>query len=123
MGINADIICGVDLTKEKDRQAFFKYVETHKPLVIIGSPPCTSMGGWSKYNRTMHRETWQQSRKLGEQLANLFAKVCLLQMAGGRHWILENPLGSDLFRLPPWQELSPFAHKVVVHQCPATFMG
>jgi len=65
----------------------------------------------------MHAETWKAKRKTGEDIANLFASICLLQMAGHRHWILENPVGSDLFKLKAWQELEPFAHKVVVHQC------
>ena len=65
----------------------------------------------------MYPEAWTKQRDLGEKLANLFASVCVLQMAGGRHWILENPLGSDLFKLKAWEELRPFAHKVVVHQC------
>ena len=42
-GMNADIICGIDLTTDKGRRILFKYVEQHKPLVIIGAPPCTSM--------------------------------------------------------------------------------
>ena len=116
-GLNADIICGIDLMKEKDRATFIKYVEQHKPLVIIGAPPCTAMCGWSHYNRTMHKETFDKNRKIGENIANLFAKICLLQMTGRRHWLVENPLGSDMFRLKAWLELEPFAHKVVVHQC------
>ena len=116
-GINADIICGIDLSKAADRETFIKYVERHKPLVIIGAPPCTAMAGWSHYNSKMHRETYMENRKRGEALANFFAKICLLQMAGHRHWIVENPHGSDLFKLPSWRELEPFAHKVVFHQC------
>ena len=50
-------------------------------------------------------------------LANLFAKICLLQMIGKRHWLLENPRGSDLFKLASWKELEPFAHKAKFHQC------
>ena len=99
-GMNADIVCGIDLSKSKDRETFIKYVEQHKPLVIIGAPPCTALGGWSRYNSRMHKETYDRNRKLGEALANFYAKICLLQMAGKRHWIVENPHGSDLFRLP-----------------------
>ena len=116
-GMNADIICGIDLTTEKGRRILFKYVEQHKPLVIIGAPPCTSMAGWSHYNRSMNAETFNRNRRIGEELANLYAKLCLLQMAGGRHWLLENPLGSDLFRLKSWKEIEPYAHKVSFHQC------
>ena len=75
------------------------------------------MAGWSRYNRVARNKTYEESRKLGEVSANLCAKVCLLQMTGKRHWLLENPLGSDFFKLKAWKELEPFAHKVVVHQC------
>ena len=116
-GMNADIICGIDLTTDKGRRILFKYVEQHKPLVIVGAPPCTAMAGWSRYNRTMNAGTFSRNRRIGEELANLYAKICLFQMSGGRHWILENPLGSDLFRLKSWKEIEPFAHKVTFHQC------
>ena len=75
------------------------------------------MAGWGHYTRRMNAETFKRNRRTGEELANLYAKLCLLQMAGGRQWLLESPLGSDLFRVKLWKETEPFAHKVSFHQC------
>jgi len=98
-GKNFDLVTGGDLTNSVHAKHLFDYIEIHKPLVIIMAPPCTSMGGWAKINKHQFPETYAAKRRIGEALANLCAKVMEIQLVKGRHFVLENPRGSEIFHL------------------------
>jgi hypothetical protein len=104
-GCNFDIAMNVDLTKTSDIQGLFHYLKVHKPRVIIAGPPCTSFGGWSFLNRIKHPATWLATRKIGELLANITAYACNMQLDRGDHFLVENPLGSEMWTMPAWRNL------------------
>ena len=53
-------------------------------------------------------QTWQQSRRVGETLANFAAKVVMTQAAAKRYWLIENPDASDIFDLPSFTKFWQF---------------
>ena len=56
-GASMDLTTGWDFTREEDREEARRYVEEHKPRVLIGSPACTmlstlqNLSGWDQENR------------------------------------------------------------------------
>ena len=73
--------------------------------MITMGPPCTSFGSWSHLNRVKYRKTWEESRRIGEALANFAVAVAMKQLSCGRHFLIENPRGSEIFRLPSFERL------------------
>ncbi len=49
-----DLTCGWDCTRMSDRLAAIRHLETAKPLLLIGSPPCTEY--------TLLRQNWSTRR-------------------------------------------------------------
>ena len=54
-------------------------------------------------------------------LGFLAGMVAWKQLTEGRHFISENPAGSKLYDLPPWQQIAtdPRVHYTIMHQCAA----
>ena len=119
VGHNFDIRCGIDLTKEEERHKLMKYIDIHKPLCIVMSPPCTAFANWSRFNKVHNSATWQRSRNIGEVIAEFCAEVIVKQLSGGRHFFLEQPKGSDMFMLPCLTQIrkSGKIHTVDFPQC------
>ena len=76
-----------------------RYLFIWKPLVVVMCPPCAGFGHWSHLSRYIHPETWGKFRKVGECLAAFAAKVCWVRLNCGRHSLVEDLAGSELFRL------------------------
>ncbi len=104
-GANMDIVSGVDLTKQEHARRLLEYIDVHKPFVVVMGPPCTTFSSWSHFNRVMNPSDFQVKRVIGEKLANLSALVARRQLEAGRHFLLENPRGSELFKLPSMVKL------------------
>ena len=104
-GANADIVCGIDFMKQDHVHVIIDYVDKHRPCVAIMAPPCTAMGGWSRYNRVVNYHSWKATFATGEQIAATCALMAKRQEQHGNHWLLENPLGSDFFHFSPWRPL------------------
>ena len=96
-GKNFDLISGHDLTTKASQEALYHYIQQHKPAVIIMGPLCTAFGGWSRLTRYTNPEGFWQKRRIGEKLANLCAPIAAYQIDHGRHFVCENPAGSELF--------------------------
>ena len=104
-GIDVDLVTGFDMMKKDQREQVMEYIDIHKPFLIIMGPPCTSFGSWSHLNRKKYRKTWEESRVIGDVLANFVAAVAMKQLPCGRHFLIENPRGSEIFLLPSFQRL------------------
>ena len=104
-GQNFDIVTGADLTKYHNQQVLLNYIRQHRPLVIVMGPPCTAFSSWSHINQYNAPNTYTASRQTGETLARLAARVASVQLEQGRHFIIENPRGSEMFRLPAFRAL------------------
>ena len=68
-------------------------------------PPCTAFSNWSHLNRVTNYETWKRSHVKGKVLADFAAEIALLQLQYNRHFIIENPAGSEIFSLPSFKRL------------------
>ena len=104
-GRNFDVVSGCDLSVWANQEEMIRYITVHRPLVIIGGPPCTSFSSWSRYHRRVNPESFDRSRAIGEKLANLMARIASMQIVSGRFFLIENPKSSDLFKLPSFQKL------------------
>ena len=104
-GPSFDLNVGIDLTSHEEVNLLWRYLERHRPKVVIAGPPCTSFGAWSRINRHKSYDTWVKSRRIGELLANLTAEICWYQLQHYRHFVVENPLGSEIWQLRSFVEL------------------
>jgi hypothetical protein len=104
-GSNFDVVVGCDLTVDSNVRLLLQYIDQHKPTVVVGGPPCTAFGSWSRYNRVHAPESYAERRRVGVKLAEVFCRVARLQAQAGRFWLCENPAGSELFKLPCFEEL------------------
>ena len=73
-----DLRTGFDLAKSADQRLVIKYLNDHKPFVVILAPLCTSFGFWSHLNRVLHPATWSDTRRVGELLVTFAARVVRL---------------------------------------------
>jgi hypothetical protein len=124
-GRTFDLVTGGDLTNPIHVKHLLDYIHKHKPLVIVMAPPCTAMGGWANINKVKWPESFDKKRKIGEALAELCAVVINIQLSAGRHFLLENPRGSDLFRLPQLAAIfaSGYVKTVNFPQCTLGLVG
>ena len=63
------------------------------------APPCTPFGALSQVNRVHNREAWLKSLAIGETIAKFCSELAFTQLRHHRHFLLENPRGSELFKL------------------------
>ena len=105
-GVNFDICCGFNLGKARDRELVKEYVATRKPLVAVMAPPCKGFGQLQHVNKAIHHDTWHRTRAEGISLAQFCAEIARIQCVAGRHFVLEQPSGSDMFAMPVWEQLA-----------------
>ena len=97
---------GIDLLDEGQEKAFWLYMHNFLPLIAIIATPCTGLKGWSAINRVKNHATWLKSRATSIPLGELGSEVALFQLEGGREFLSENPLGSDLYHLDGWRTVA-----------------
>ena len=82
--------------------------------LLFGSPTCTPWGGharsWDENNRAEQRQA--QGRTL-----DFLCAACAIQLCLGRHFVLENPHGSDIWTESALRHLTAIIHKTVLDQC------
>ena len=82
--------------------------------LLFGSPTCTPWGGharsWDENNRAEQRQA--QGRTL-----DFLCAACVIQLCLGRHFVLENPHGSDIWTESALRHLTANIHKTVLDQC------
>jgi len=74
-GTNFDVVCRVNLTDPVNEHRLLSYVTRHKPLVVVGGPPCSAVASWSRYNRIHNPVGYAKTRHTGLKLARVFARV------------------------------------------------
>jgi len=99
-GLNFDVIVGFDLLKPADVRGMWRYLRQTVPLVISLATPCTGLAGWAPINAARGSEVHHQNRQTSLQLGHLGGQIALWQLQNGRHFLAENPRGSELFKLP-----------------------
>ena len=82
--------------------------------LLFGSPTCTPWGGharsWDEENRAEQRQA--QGRSL-----DFLGAACVIQLCLGRHFVLENPHGSDIWTESALRHLTAKLNKTVLDQC------
>jgi hypothetical protein len=101
-GPNFDLVCGCDLTKHDEQQAFWRYQQQSRVLVVIMSPICSPFGGWSHMNRNLYPTSWKKNLDYALVLAVFCGKAALSQYQLQRHWMNEQPRNSDMYSYDPW---------------------
>ena len=116
-GINFDLTCGFNLRNQKHVQLLIQYVDEFKPVVVVMAPPCTGLKGWAGVNRVVNPEGHARSVENSTALGKLAAAIAARQLNAGRHFVAENPRGSQLWQLPEWQHLLPRVARCTFDQC------
>eukprot|EP00435_Cladocopium_sp_Y103_P048141 s730_g14.t1 len=116
-GVNFEMMCGVDLSKQADVQYLFAYIRRNKPKVVLLAPPCRGYSKWGHLNRKINPEAGVESQKLSVPLARLSGDVAIEQLNNQRHFFVEQPHGSGLYQEPPWLKLKDFMYTAVFDQC------
>ena len=71
------------------------------------APPCAAFFQWPQCNRLnpAARRTWLRTRVTGMRLAKLSADVARFQREHGHFFVVENPYGSEMWKLPFWESI------------------
>ena len=113
VGNNFDIVLGFDMLNPQEVQEFWKYMFQTQPYVVIMSPPCTGLAGFSGLNRIVNPDGWHASREVSLPLGDLAGHIAAYQLQVNRHFLCENPQGSELYILPSWMPVSNHSNLVV----------
>merc|ERR1712015_449690 len=84
-----DITTGWDFRRLEDRDKAKKYLEQHKPRLLIGSPMCASFSPLQRFNPQTAQRTrkWEENRRHIEFVADLYRQ----QVVAGRHFLHQHP--------------------------------
>ena len=84
-----------DFSRKSDRQEALRYVKEQKPSWIVGSPPCTAFSRLQGLNFPK-MDPLKVKRILKEAKRHLHFVISLyhLQLAEGRHFLHEHPVGA-----------------------------
>ena len=82
-----------DFRLESDRKAARVYIPKHKPLFLIGSPPCTAVCSWNEFieYRYMPPEKVDSMLAEGRQHLHFMIDLHRLQVQWGRYCLREHP--------------------------------
>ena len=98
--VNFDLVVGINLLDQAEVQLLYEYIDNHRPICGILSPPCTGLSGSSDLNRIRNPVGWWKNASISLVLGNLAGWIAVKQLREGRHFICENLAGSALFS---WQ--------------------
>ena len=110
-----------DFRRAADREEALRRIRAEEPFVVIGSPPCTDFCRFNENLNFRNMSPWEVRRRkrTARVLLNFAVKVYELQLAAGRHFLHEHPVGAT-----SWQEESvvalrsrPGIGEVVGHKC------
>ena len=96
-GMAMDIKSGFDFDLAVDRARCWETIKRDKPLLVIGSPPCTLFSRLQELNKFMYKDSavWMAKFQERMQQAKRYVKVCvdiyLYQREQGRYFLHEHP--------------------------------
>lgn len=102
---NFDLVVGCDLADLVQQEAVLKYIRVRRPMLIILGSPCSAFASWSRLNSCLHPDAHIMARRVGVKLADCFAEVVPLQLVGGRHFTIDSPARSEMFKLHSFEEI------------------
>ena len=117
--LSIDIETGYDLTRFDVRRSVVQLLQTHRPIFLMLSPPCTMFSKLQNCNIKRMDPSVRQ-RRLEEATLHLDFAMLLarLQAAHGRYYCFEHPHGASSWQCPSVQALlESGARKTVFDQC------
>ena len=108
---------GWDFTRQDHRDRAEKYIDEEKPLVLIGSPPCTPFS----QPQTLNPKTEKSERKLKEGIEHMrfLVKLYKKQVDQGRVFLHEQPAHAKSWIIPEIKEMMADIGVTVVEQISA----
>ena len=100
---------GWDFSRSEDRKAALAWVRKHRPYFLVLAFPC---GPWSPLMRLNPAADLESKQAEGRLLIQFAIQLAEEQLAGGRHFVMENPLLSGCWKLP---EMVKFLEENFVH--------
>jgi hypothetical protein len=97
-----DLTTGWDFRLQSHKDAAKAYVENEKPLLIIGSPMCTSFSQLQRLNGGISIERWEEAVEHIKFVTELYE----VQHKGGRLFLHEHPAQASSWALKSVQDLS-----------------
>ena len=124
-GPNVELMCGYDFLKADYRWNLFEHLNHCRPLALIISTPCNGQEGFSALNRAAHPDEWRRNRRTSLALDGIATETTRLQLKERRHFVIEQPLNSDVFQTKDWKKLKDEYQisRVTVNQGTACRMG
>ena len=110
---------GWDLRLQKDRALALEYVARERPDVIVSAWPCTPFSTMQNLmkNHIGYQEKLDLKIKEALPLVEFSAKLAEIQLAGGRHFLGENPLTSKAWQTKPGLRMLRMLHSTKTHLC------
>ena len=111
VGVSMDLTNGYDFDDIKDQNRAWKVIRESKPLVVIGSPPCTHFSMLQELNIAVHGKNVEWMRKFEEakrkavRHVEFCCKIYEFQLGQQRHFLHEHPWSARSWKLPGVEEL------------------
>ena len=93
-----DLTNGWDFTRRYHQERAEKYIEVEKPLVLIGSPPCTPFSQLQSLNPVTEKS--KRKWKEGVEHIKLLVKLYKKQVGEGRVFLHEQPAHAKSWVIP-----------------------
>lgn len=109
-----------DLSTVAGRNSLWACIEEYQPEHIWVAPECGPWGGWNRLNQSKGITSFERVQRLQQEQiphVELCARLCQYQHDLGRHFHLEQPLGSGMPNLPEFQPIKERTLKASFHMC------
>ena len=119
-GLAFDVLNGWDLMRRKTIKTMMSYIDSVKPKVLIGSPPCTPFSQLSTFSAST-ADPEERAAKLaeGRQHLETACRAYKAQIKGKRFFVHEHPWGATSWSEPSIREVMNMPGVMVVRgdQC------
>ena len=110
-GSSMDLLTGWNFELKADRDRAIKQIDEEKPMLVIGSPPCTYLSMLQEHNKSNMRHDERWLARFNDNLIKAIGhikfciKLSLGQMEAGRYWLHEHPWSAKSWQIPEMEEL------------------
>ena len=124
-GSSMHLLTGWDFNLESDRNRAMMQFDEEKPMLLIGSPPCTYFLALQELNKFNMRHDEQWLARFNDNLIRAIGHIqfCInlhiQQMGSGRYWLLKHPRSAKSWQIPEMEELlnDPRVQVAYANQC------
>ena len=102
VGQPVDIRIGFDLSTSKGQRMTMQIITDQQPEVVFMAPVCSP---WCNWSHMKPHDQKMADRKKAMPMTQFVLRGAKYQLSKGRHFIIENPYGSDLWKLKEFVDL------------------